>query len=75
MRNKRPIARNKRNPTCGTRLGTPLIERTSSAARDRMQPISAAFKAKTVGFCKIQGNFQWPSSLPRFVKATDSSSV
>ena len=52
MRNKRPMARNKRNPTCGTRLGTPLIERTSSAARDKMQPISAAFKAKTVGFCK-----------------------
>ena len=50
-----PIARNSRNATCGTRLGAPLIERVSSARRDRMQPNSAAFSASMVGFCATGG--------------------
>lgn len=51
MSNDSPMARNSRKPTCGTRPGVPLMQRTKRASRDRMQPNRAAFKARTVGFC------------------------
>ena len=73
IRKRSPTARNSRKATCGTRLGAPVIERVSRARREKMQPRSAAFSARIVGFCstcrvyKVACVGPMPSSLMQAV--------